>query len=526
MGAFFIYNIKVSLCLIAFFLVYKLLISRDTFYRFSHYLLLGLVAVSLVLPVVRLSLNDSNALSEGVVDMEAFVMQVAASQSPASADLSLSPWQVVCAIYIIGVIVLAIMNVVSFIQISRLMAGGEEAVRHGGLRVVVVDEPVSPFSWFGNVVMNRTDYATAPHEILTHEQAHARLGHSYEVLLCNLLILFQWFNPAAWLLKRELQDIHEYEADAAVLREGVNAKQYQMLLIMKSVGERAFLLANNLNHNSLKKRIRMMNRKKTERWKCLKALAIVPVAVCAAVAFASPVAEQATRTIERETSIVTERMAGSLATETPAVLSAATVEEQKNVSDAVPEPAAHDGDDDKVYDLVDNTPEFPGGSMALMEFLRDNVKYPKGAFERNVQGSVIVSFVIDRDGSVTDVHALKPLDEELDAEAVRVISSMPKWTPGTVKGEPVRVKYFVPVAFRLKTDKPTDKAGAAGSTGKKPLLSASDMLYVVDGEVRPQAEATALEPSAVKSVEVLKTDEALKQYGAEGKKGIVVIKTK
>lgn len=526
MGAFLVYTIKVALCLVAFFMVYKLLVSRDTFFRFNHRLLLALIALSFLLPVVRLTLSGSNALSEGMVGIEALVVDSVIQQSQQHAVPALSPWHVICCIYIIGVIVLALMNVISAVQIMSIISGGRAAEPEEGLRVVVVDRCISPFSWFGYVVIGRDDYEAGRREIFIHERAHARLGHSYEVLLCNLLILFQWFNPAAWLFKRELQDIHEYEADAEVLKEGVNAKQYQMLLIMKSVGERAFLLANNLNHNSLKKRIRMMNRKTTSRWQMLKALAIVPVAACAVAAFASPVAEQATRTIERETERVTERMAGSLAMETLPVQSAVTVTEQKTVSDAVPELAAHDGDDDKVFDKVDNMPEFPGGSMALMEFLRDNVKYPKGAFERNVQGRVIVGFVVDRDGSVTDVHAFKPLDEELDAEAVRVISAMPKWTPGMVKGEPVRVKYFVPVIFRLKTDKPKDKAGAVGSPDKKPLLAAGDMLYVVDGEVRPQAEATSLEPSAVKSVAVLKNDEALKQYGAEGKKGVVVINTK
>ena len=165
--------------------------------------------------------------------------------------------QVFFIIYIIGVVFMFLSNIVSLFHIFHLISKVDCIKVDDGIKIIVVDNKISPFSWFGYVVMNREDYKIGSETIVMHEKAHARLGHSYEVMLCNAMIMFQWYNPAAWLMKRELQDVHEYEADAAVLSEGIDAKQYQMLLIRKSVGERAFLLANNLNHNSLKKRINL-----------------------------------------------------------------------------------------------------------------------------------------------------------------------------------------------------------------------------------------------------------------------------
>ena len=326
-------------------------------------------------------------------------------------------------------------NIVSLFHIFNLISKVDYIREEDGIKIVVVDSKVSPFSWFGYVVMNREDYDMGSKTIVMHEKAHARLGHSYEVMLCNAMIMFQWYNPAAWLMKRELQDIHEYEADAAVLSEGIDAKQYQMLLIRKSVGERAFLLANNLNHNSLKKRIKMMKTTKTNKWQCLKALVMLPVAACAVVAFASPAVERTTMDIERETESAIESLSVINVTDDNAK-SKKTVKpqvNQKTIDKCSQKSNSQDKqkDNTKVFDVVEKMPTFPGGMVAMAEYLNKNVHYPKVAEEKKTEGRVIVTFVVGKDGSISNAELARSVSEELDAEAIRVIRSMPKWEPGT-----------------------------------------------------------------------------------------------
>ena len=215
MGMFFVYSIKVALCLIAFFLVYKLLLSRDNFYRFNHFLLLVMIVVSLILPFIGLTFTNSNTLNQGVVELESILLQGEVIDDFATPS-GISLVQVFFIIYIIGVVFMFLSNIVSLFHIFHLISKADCINVEDGIKIVVVDNKISPFSWFGYVVMNREDYKIGSETIVMHEKAHARLGHSYEVMLCNAMIMFQWYNPAAWLMKRELQDVHEYEADAAV----------------------------------------------------------------------------------------------------------------------------------------------------------------------------------------------------------------------------------------------------------------------------------------------------------------------
>ena len=543
MAIFFIYSLKVAVCLTAFYLVYKLLLSRDSYYRFNHALLLTLVFASLVVPTIRLTLADDAVLHKGIVMMEEAVV-VGETLPIVETDRSLSVVQLLFLIYIIGVLAFLLINILSVWHIVRLMKNAIMRQGDDGMEVMVVEENVSPFSWFGNVVMSRKDYETCFAEILIHEREHARMGHSYEVILCNLLIVFQWYNPAAWLLKRELQDIHEYEADAAVLREGIDAKQYQMLLIMKSVGERAFLLANNLNHNSLKKRIKMMKTKKTNKWLCLKALAVLPIAACAVVAFANPAVEQATKDIESsvdETLVVAETKTHGMPF--PQVKGNNVVEGDSSFHVK--------GKSEDVIQVVEEMPSFPGGTQAMFNFLRENIRYPETAQKNKVQGRVIVSFVIDKEGNIVEQSILNSVSSELDKEALRVISAMPKWKPGKLKGKAVSVKYALPVTFQLyggSENKPTadienaEAANAANQTTPAEINSEKktesvvvragslgkpeDIYYSIDGKAVDHTVIESIDPSTIESINVVKDKASLEKIGAKDKSGAVLIKLK
>ncbi|MGN0281546.1 MAG: TonB family protein [Prevotella sp.] len=512
---FFIYSLKVAVCLIAFYLVYKLLLSRDSFYRFNHALLLTLMFASLVVPTIRLTLADEAVLNKGIVMVEEAVI-VGEALPIVETGRGLSVVQMLFLIYIIGVAVLLLMNVVSVWHIVRLMKRVSMRQTVDGMEVMVVEENVSPFSWFGNVVMSRKDYETGFAEILIHEREHARLGHSYEVMLCNLLIIFQWYNPAAWLLKRELQDIHEYEADAAVLREGVDPKQYQMLLIVKSVGERAFLLANNLNHNSLKKRIKMMKTTKTNRWQCLKALAVLPVAACAVVAFANPTVEKTSREIE--TSVKETLAVAEIAKSESPVLQLkekSNLASQNETSSLQPK-----GKDEKVYDVVDEMPSYPGGMEAMFKFLQMNVCYPEVAQKNEIEGRVVVNFVIDKEGNVMEPKIVNSVSPDLDNEALRVVTAMPKWKPGMLKGKPVAVQFTIPIEFRLQGE---DGDKAQKNVG---VMEDNNMAYFVDGKTVDLETVKAIDPSTIASVNVLKNKASLEKFGVKDKSGAVLVELK
>ncbi|MBQ8127849.1 MAG: M56 family metallopeptidase [Prevotella sp.] len=422
-----IYQIKVGLCLVVFYLLFKLLLSRDTLHRFNRALLLVLSASAFVLPWLHMpSLPAGTAAQQIIIGPLTAVESVALPTQPTE-DAAPLPLHL---IYHVGLAAVLAWQLWSAWQLRRLLATATESISEpDGVRIHLLPADTAPFSFFRYVAISRDDYRDNAREILTHERAHIRLGHSADMLLMNLLVTIQWWNPAAWLLRRELQQIHEYEADEAVLKEGVDARQYQLLLIRKSVGNQLFSMANNLNHNSLKQRIRMMKRTRTPRWQLLKALAVVPVAALLAVACGQK----------------SEKPDG--AGEEPLTVGVEVPADAPEVA-----VTGYDGgaETPKVFDVVEQMPEFPGGMEALMQFLSKNMKYPDEATKAGQEGRVIVSFVVEADGRVTNAKVVKSVAPLLDAEALRVIGLMPRWEPGRQNGEAVRVKYTIPVAFRLQ----------------------------------------------------------------------------
>lgn len=407
------YQIKVGLCLIAFYLLWKLLLSRETFHRFNRVALMAVMALALVLPWVRLSLDAAAPVAKQMVVLEDLI---ATPNGAVAVEQASSSWSIIgiaTVLYFVGMAMVAIWLVHSQITLHRLMKQGSRQSLPGGITLHVVPGDIAPFSYFKHIVISEQDYRDNPREILIHEQTHIGLGHSWDVLFIGLVTLFQWWNPAAWLIGRELRQVHEYEADEAVLNQGINAKQYQLLLIRKSVGNQLFSMANNFNYQSLKKRIRMMTMNKSSRWKLLRALAAVPVIALALMAFANPKTDAAV---------------------TASVSQADAPQSQK------------------IYESVEQMPEFPGGQAAMMEYLMTQVQYPANAYKNNIQGRVVVQFVIDENGQVGEVKVARSVDEELDAEAVRVVKDMPKFEPGRINGKAVSVWYTLPIIFKIQSD--------------------------------------------------------------------------
>lgn len=510
MGLFFVYSIKVALCLAGFYLVYKALLSRETFHSFNRFMLMAVVMVSLALPFMHI--NSQTTASNGFVVVEEMIMQGEMMETKTESHLTML--QILFIVYIIGVTGFLAKDIASIISLRRLIARGRKTKGDDGISTIVIDEDIAPFSWFNYIVISATDYRENPRDIITHETAHIRHRHSLDILLCNLLITFQWYNPAAWLIKKELQDIHEYEADEEVINRGIDAQHYQLLLIRKAVGERLFSMANNMNHNSLKKRIRMMKTSKSNPWSRMKAVVTIPVAAIAVVAFASPKAKTMATTIEAESNEIVSRVAES----NNIISSVANDNEPSSFVEETIAPvdsAKKAKTDEKVYDLAEKLPQFPGGMAAMVECLKNNMKYPENAKKNNVEGRVIVTFIVDKEGNVTSPQVMRSVDADLDAEALRVVSAMPKWIPGEQDGKAINCKFTIPISFKNSDGKTVDDARS---------IAAKDHVYYVDGKKVTADELKAIEPSTIKEMRVLKDEKSLKQYGESNP--IVIISLK
>ncbi|MCE9475187.1 carboxypeptidase-like regulatory domain-containing protein [Bacteroides fragilis] len=290
MGLFFVYIVKSSVCLAGFYLFYRLLLSKETFHRFNRIALLTLLLLSLLLPLVQLTTIEQTEVHQTMLTIEQLLMMADMSVSevtPAEA-VTLSGTQILLMVYLSGVLFFACRHIYSLGRLLMLLRSGEKEKMENGMTLVIHQQKISPFSWMKYIVISKVDLEEDGREILIHEAAHVRNRHSVDLLIADICIFFQWFNPASWLLKQELQNIHEYEADESVIREGVNARQYQLLLIKKAVGTRLYSMANSFNHSKLKKRITMMLKEKSNPWARLKYLYVLPLAAIAVTAFARP----------------------------------------------------------------------------------------------------------------------------------------------------------------------------------------------------------------------------------------------
>ena len=413
------YIIKSAMALALLYTCTMPLLEKETFHRLNRILILGCLIMSFAVPLVHFT-GGTNP----TVDMVRQAVQLPEVLIDGDAkELSVWSWaDIMTCIYIIGAVAIFTMTVVQTVRLTKQLRQCEHITDNRGNTIVLTDCATSPFCLFHYIVMSRDDYANNRSFILTHEQEHIRLRHSIDLIILQVATIIQWFNPFVWLIGKNLKAIHEFEVDEAVLNKGIDATQYQQFLVVKAVGNRLQPFANNLNKESLKRRIIMMNQKKSNRWMMLKALFVIPVATLAVSVFAntSDMSNMANAVNTTANSISTNNM-------------------QTKQSDK------------KTFTVVEEMPEFKGGVSAMMEFLMMNMKYPQTAVKAKQQGRAIVGFVVRKDGTVSDVHITKSAGYAvLDEEAMRVVKSMPAWEPGKQKGKPVNVKYNVPITFRLK----------------------------------------------------------------------------
>ena len=286
---FITYLAQSALCLVALYIIYKATMSHETLHRLNRVTLLAMVVLSAVLPMCRIKIVQEveTVLTPIVDDMSATA--VAVDAAPETIDYRPIMEDALVVIFLLGAAFMVVRLAMSWLSVWRVVRSGESRNLTDGVTLSIVEKLSSPFSWFRHVVVSRADMDENRDMILEHELAHVRFGHSWDVLFVDLALIVWWFNPAMWLLRRELQSLHEYQADDAVLNRGIDAKTYQLLLIKRAVGSRLHSVANCLNHSNLKNRITMMCRKQSSRWQSAKLLLILPMVAISLSAFATTV---------------------------------------------------------------------------------------------------------------------------------------------------------------------------------------------------------------------------------------------
>ena len=292
MGAFFVYILKSSVCLAVFYLFYRLLLSKETFHRFNRFALLGILLLSCIVPFMEVTVKEPTEVHQQFLTFEELLLTVGVSPVEEAGNIMLVSdftWrEMLLLVYLSGIVFFLIRTVWSLFRMLHLIRDSRIVSRENGITIIAHRKNIAPFSWMKFVLISETDLLENGTEILVHEVAHIRKRHSIDLLVADICIFFQWFNPASWLLKQELQNIHEYEADECVINQGIDAKKYQLLLIKKAVGTRLYSMANSFNHSKLKKRITMMLKEKSNPWARLKYLYVLPLATIAVTAFARP----------------------------------------------------------------------------------------------------------------------------------------------------------------------------------------------------------------------------------------------
>ena len=526
MTDFLIYDAKVAVLIAIFYMFYRLMLARETFHRVNRLTLLLTAAASFVLPLCVITLHET-------VTVEAVPMvSVGNLQMEVAADAGPEWWQVLLpAIFIIGVVATLGHTLMSMFRILMLIKRSEKHTQPDGITICVTsNDQIQPFSWMHYIVMNRRDYEDGNPAILAHERGHIRLRHSWDLLLVDLLTALQWFNPAMWMLRQDLRAIHEYEADGEVLSQGINARQYQYLLISKASGIGGYSIANGISHSTLKNRITMMLHKKSNRRSLLKLLALIPIVGLALALNARTVTDYVYDEPQKQQPVKKGKKAGTIKVNGQEI----KVVEQDDIvtMEGEVEASAQESPADDAFDVVEQMPEYPGGPKALMEFLNNNVQYPAEAEKAGIQGRVIATFVVEKDGSISNAKVVKSVDPLLDAEALRVIGAMPNWKPGMQNGKVVRVKYTVPLSFHLDGGgEEIDHLCREDGTIVEIDIEKGDTtivkpLFIVDGKVMDGKKVYSINPKTIERYYMQNGQEAIDKYGEKAKGGVVLITLK
>lgn len=427
------YLLPIAIGLMVLWVAYRLLFTNSNRFQFNRFYLLSAMLFSLALPLFGLLMGQStpqvvafkqnmlggfmlNEITISYGDPTAVTLPEVEVATPTR--IHFSPWQVLGVIYLIGVAVTALLFLFKMGKLVAMIIRSPKR-KMDGYTMVFTHKEHGPYSFFRYAFF--TDENVNP-DIIRHELSHISHHHSWDILMVELMKIFQWFNPFIYLYKRELQSLHEYIADDDVVATGADKRNYMMLILQQCTAVDFSDMSNNFSLILTKKRIKMITKHEKAKGFWWKLLATLPVLALLLIVNARASAQQVKKTDETVYEFST-----------------------KDITDIKIKKV----DNDSIYQIVEQMPEFPGGIGKLATYIFENIKYPEAAKEKGVSGRVFISFVIEKDGAVSNVEVARGIGKECDDEAVRVVKAMPKWKPGLMKGKPVRVNYMLPVNFKL-----------------------------------------------------------------------------
>ncbi len=449
MNPLLIYMVKAAFCIAVFYLLYSALLSRDTMYGRNRVFILFSVIFALVLPFISIETNKPvNFLFFGKTLSEVLITG-SSKGIESGVRISTIEWQeIFFIIYIAGLLLFSARLMLNLgeliILIKKRKLASTNIIRFHGFNT-------AGFSAVGYIFINSRLSQNDAEEILKHEQNHLAHYHFFDILFIEIVKVLQWFNPFIHLFDRSLRAVHEYQADEGCIKSGVPVFSYQQLLMNQVFKARAFDISNSFSNPTLiKKRMIMMTKKRSGMLVNLKLLMVLPVIAIVMIAFSSCKGKTS------NTESATEEIAPPPPPPLPQTdADKKVVEGQPVPADAPPPPpppppfTIQDGD--TTWYRVDVMPQFKGGDAALLKYIAENTTYPDAAKKNGIQGRVAIGFLVNENGTVSNAKVEKGVDPELDAEALRVVMSLPAFEkPGVNNGKPVAVWYVVPITFTLK----------------------------------------------------------------------------
>lgn len=436
------YAFPTAIALIACYLVFHFCLRKETFFGINRTFLLFSILFSFLLPFIHFSVRAdfaiepiySAALNEVIID---------SVQNEAITERSFSPFSLVAMIYLAGCLFFFVKMAVETGYILHIIRKNG-VVKYRGSKVVFMTNNLPHFSFFNLIFINkkhiRNDFEQEI--VIEHEREHIRKAHFADLIVLEIAQIVQWFNPVVYFYVRSLKTVHEYEADEKIIEKGVPKPDYMNLMFQQVSGYDAVSLVNKFNFSNLKKRILMIQKTKSSGLAKVKLLLSIPVVAGLLICFSvnslysgNPSPLRDAEAMVADTTVkkapVKEPLKGEIETVewTPDMLK--------------------ENEQDEIFRIVEKHPEYPGGDKARLQFLQENLKYPQDARELGKEGTVYIGFVVEKDGSISDIKIIRGVYKSIDEECIRVVSLMPKWIPGKQDGKIVRTAFNMPVKFTL-----------------------------------------------------------------------------
>lgn len=416
MNNLLLYLIQSQLSLLVLFSLYMLLLRKQTNFKFNRIFLIVSVIASVLLPLFDFSFIYANP--NYYILLPAYEM--GASNMASGSSLTINTGHIIIFIYaLISSMILGkfLWDLLSIIKIKRLSS--MNTIEKEGLKINI--NRIQNFSFFNWIFIRESDQNNL--SIIEHERAHARMLHSLDIIIIKVFQSVFWINPLGFLIEKELRLQHEYEVDQMVLRNHNSLIDYQQMLLNQVFQTEFNLVTNNFNQSFLKNRFAMMTKKENTKSRPLLLAALFTVSILTPILFScSMESKQENQTL-------------------------APIEENQKTQEVVLEKVT---ETDDLFTVVEEMPKFPGGDQAMYEYIGKNLEYPAKAKEENIQGRVVVEFVVEKDGKITHAKVIQGIGYGCDEAAKEIIAGMPNWSPGKQRGKEVRVKFALPLNFKLQ----------------------------------------------------------------------------